>query len=143
MKLEDSVEKNYVIDGQQRLTTLYQFATNKLRLVDSEEAAYLSPQSVHYANKTLDELPVAYQQAFKKYRLAVIKLRNLGDTRLEVFRRINQGGTPLSGQDIRLAYYGEDCAATAFIRIAGIYDPSRTAAQRFLATAKAMGIEYP
>jgi hypothetical protein len=143
VKLENSVEKNYVIDGQQRLTTLHQFSSNKLRLVDSEEAAYLSPQSVHYAKKTFDELPAPYQQAFKKYRLAIIKLRNLGDTRLEVFRRINQGGTPLSGQDIRLAYYGGECSATTFIRIAGIYDPDRAAAQRFLATAKATGLEYP
>jgi hypothetical protein len=143
VQLENSVENNYVIDGQQRLTTLQEFFSNKLRLVDSDEAPYLSPHSVHYANKTFDELPLPYQHAFKKYRLTVIKLRNLDDMRLEVFRRINQGGTPLSGQDIRLAYYGGECAATAFIRIAGIYDPDRAAAKRFLSTAKAKGLEYP
>lgn len=64
--LERGVEKNFVVDGQQRLTTLSQFHKNKLRMVDSDDASYLSPHSVHYAAKTFDELPSAYQQAFKK-----------------------------------------------------------------------------
>ena len=96
--------------------------------------------------KTFDELPLAYQQSFKKYRLAVIKLRSLGDMRLEIFRRINQGGTPLSGQDIRLAYYGSESPSLALIRLAGVYDPERPAAERFLAEngpAKSLGVEYP
>jgi hypothetical protein len=142
--LEDGVEKNEVIDGQQRLTTLYDFFRNKLRLVTSEEAPYLSPNSVHYAGKTFDELPAAYQHAFKRYRLAVIKLRNLGDMRLEIFRRINQGGTPLSGQDLRLAYYGERSPSLALIRLAGVYDPERQASKRFLESAKTtFGVSYP
>src|SRR5436309_10028092 len=102
--IEESIEKNEVVDGQQRLTTLFDFYQNRFRLVDSDEAPYLSPNSIHYAGKPFDKLPQAYQQAFKKYRLTIIKLRQLGDMRLEVFRRINQGGTSLSGQDIRLAY---------------------------------------
>jgi hypothetical protein len=86
----------------------------------------------------------AYRQAFKKYRLAVIKLRNLGDMRLEVFRRINQGGTPLSGQDIRLAYYGGKSPSLALIRLAGVYDPDRQAAFRFLKSAgEQYGLSYP
>jgi hypothetical protein len=142
--LEKGVEKNQVVDGQQRLTTLYDFFKNKLRLVDAQDAAYISPHHALYANRTFDELPPAYQQAFKKYRLTVIKLRNLDDMRLEVFRRINQGGTPLSGQDIRLAYYGEKSPSLAFIRLAGIYLPNRQAAGRFLKTAKEVyGIEFP
>lgn len=139
-----SVEKNYVVDGQQRLTTLNEFSTNKLRLVDSQDAAYISPDSVHYAGKTFDELPQAYQQAFKKYRLTVIKLRNLGKMRLEVFRRINQGGTPLSGQDIRLAYYGGQSASIAFIRIVGVYDSNKFSGQRFRETTKAsFNLDHP
>lgn len=136
VNVESAVEKNDVIDGQQRLTTLFDFSKNKLRLVDSQDAPYLSPNSIHYAGKTFDELPAAYQQAFKRYRLAVIKLRNLGDMRLEVFRRINQGGTPLSGQDIRLAYYGDKSPSLALIRLVGIYDRTRLAANRFLVSAK-------
>src|SRR5262249_44273181 len=81
--LDSSVEGNAVIDGQQRLTTLYEFYNNKLRLVEGSLAPYLSPNSVHYAGKTFDELPAAYRQALKKYRLTIIKLRDLGEMRLE------------------------------------------------------------
>lgn len=142
--LEGGVEKNYVVDGQQRLTTLDQFYNNELKLVDSDDAPYLSPNSIHYAGKNFRNLPLAYQQAFKKYRITVIKLRNLGDMRLEVFRRINQGGTPLSGQDIRLAYYGIDSPSLALIRVAGIYDHDKPASRRFLERSKNnFNIDYP
>ena len=74
----------------------------------------------------------------------MIKLRDLEGMQLEVFRRINQGGTPLSGQDIRLAYYGDQSPAVAFIRLAGIFDVEREAAQRFREGARARyGFEDP
>lgn len=140
----DGVERNQVVDGQQRLTTLKDYYDRKFRLVDSNDAPYISPNSVHYAGKTYDELPKVYQQSFERYRLAIIKLRDLRDMRLEVFRRINQGGTPLSGQDIRLAYYGDNSPSLAFIRIVGIYDANRQASQRFVRTAGTKyGIVYP
>ena len=63
--------------------------------------------------------------------------------RLEIFRRINQGGTPLSGQDIRLAYYGEKSASLILIRLAGVYDPNREASKRFLERAQEIGLSYP
>ena len=144
VSVEAGLERNEVVDGQQRLTTLYDFYKNKFPLVDSQLAPYLSPNSIHYAGRTFEELPPAYQQSFKKYRLAVIKLRNLGEMRLEVFRRINQGGTPLSGQDIRLAYYGDKSPSLAFIRLTGVYNPERLAAKRFLTNAKSLfGLDYP
>jgi Protein of unknown function DUF262 len=141
---ELGLEKNQIIDGQQRITTLNQFFQGRFKLVDSGEAAFISPNSLHYAGKYYAELPAVYQQAFKRYRLAVIKLRDLKGMRLEVFRRINQGGTPLSGQDIRLAYYGESSPSLAFIRLVGIYDGQKQAAQRFRTTAKAKyGLDLP
>jgi hypothetical protein len=141
---DDGVEKNSVVDGQQRLTTLQEFWNKKFRLVKSDDAPYLSPQSTHYAGKTFDELPLAYKQAFKKYRLTVIKLRDLGNLRLETFRRINRGGEPLSGQDIRLAYYGENSRSVLFLRLVGIYDKARPGAQRFLAGAKdSFHLDFP
>jgi hypothetical protein len=74
----------------------------------------------------------------------IIKLRDLKDIRYEVFRRINQGGVPLSGQDIRLAYYGESSPSLAFIRLVGVYDSARDAAKTFQKNAKDdFGIEYP
>jgi uncharacterized protein with ParB-like and HNH nuclease domain len=56
--IEESGEKNEVIDGQQRLTTLFDFYQNRFKLVASDEAPYLSPNSVHYAEKTFKGLPV-------------------------------------------------------------------------------------
>jgi hypothetical protein len=144
LRRADGLEINQVIDGQQRLTTLDQFYQGKLRLVSPDDAPYISPNSVHYAGKTFDKLPPVYQQSFRRYRLAVIKLRDLNDMRLEVFRRINQGGTPLSGQDIRLAYYGEASPSLAFIRLVGIYDAERHAANRFFANAHTKySLSYP
>ncbi len=84
VKVEGGIERNEVVDGQQRLTTLFDFFNDDFSLVDSQDAPYLSPNSVHYAGKRFKELPQAYQQAFKKYRLTVIKLRNLEHMRLEV-----------------------------------------------------------
>lgn len=142
--VEDGLERNDVIDGQQRLTTLFDFYEDHFALVGSDDAPYLSPNSIHYAGRRFSELPEAYRSAFRRYRIAVIKLRNLGDMRLEVFRRINQGGTPLSGQDIRLAYYGERSPSLAFIRVAGIYDTERRASHRFLASARTRyGLVHP
>ena len=58
--------------------------------------------------------------------------------RLEIFRRINgrinEGGTPLSGQDIRLSYYSES-PTIRFIQLAGTYDNDRTGAKRMLANS--------
>ena len=141
--MESGIQKDDVVDGQQRLTTLSAFYKNDFEMVGSEDAPYLSPHSVHYARKRFNELPEAYKSAFKRYRLTIIKLRDLGDMRLEVFRRINQGGTPLSGQDIRLAYYGKDSRSLSLIRLAGVYDRNRSAAQRFEESAKKLGVEYP
>jgi hypothetical protein len=137
------IETNEVVDGQQRLTTLQEFAKNKFRLVEHDDAPYLSPMSVLYAGKTFDEIPAPYQQAFHKYRLSIIKLRGLSDVKLEVFRRINQGGTPLSGQDIRLAYYGDGSPSMALIRVVGIYDPARTYSNRILDALQRHGIAHP
>ena len=51
---------------------------------------------------------------------------------------------PLSGQDIRLAYFGERSPSLAFIRLTGVYNPDRLAARRFLDNAKSLfGLDYP
>lgn len=144
VSLRDGVEVNEVVDGQQRITTLNDFFENKLRLVDSDDAPYISPFSIHYAGKTFHELPIQYQKSFKNYKLSIIKLRNLGDMKLEIFRRINQGGQPLSGQDIRLSYYGDTSPSVAFIRLIGIYDKGRRSSNRTIESVKLnYGFNFP
>lgn len=62
--------------------------------------------------------------------------------KLEVFRRINEGGTPLTGQDIRLAYYSQS-KSVFFIRLAGIHSDSESA-QRMIEEGKnRKGIAHP
>lgn len=144
VSLNDGIENNEVVDGQQRLTTLDDYYQGNFPLVPADDAPYISPNSVHYATKKFKDLPKQYQQAFLKYRLSIIKLRNLGDMKLEIFRRINQGGTPLSGQDIRLAYYGDTSKSVVFIRLVGIFDKERVSSKRSIETAKTKyGLEYP
>jgi hypothetical protein len=142
-RMEGGRKVDDVVDGQQRLTTLQDFRMGRLRLVSRDDAPYISPNSSHYAGRLYDELPETLRETFESYRLPIIKLHNLGDMRLEVFRRINQGGAPLSAQDIRLAYYGSQSPTVAMIRIVGIHDTQRASSQRFFESAGKMDVAYP
>jgi hypothetical protein len=126
-----------VIDGQQRLTTLNEFFSKKLRLVAYDKAEYIGESSIHYAGATFDKLPVSFKNTFESYKLPLIQLPyDLKESiRLEIFKRINEGGTPLSPQDIRLAYYGE-CKPVTFIRLCGIYDKNRPGSYRMIESAQ-------
>ena len=102
--------------------TIEKFKNNQLRLSNSSDVVYLTPQSIHYAGKTYEELPEEYQNTFDDYPLSIIYLpENLSlTTKLEIFRRINEGGTPLTSQDIRLSYYSTS-KRVQYIRRVGIY----------------------
>ena len=141
--------KYEVVDGQQRLITLREYYANKLRLVGSDEADYLGYRSAYYAGKTFEEVKKEYPryaQAFENFLLTLIKLpQGIEDsTRREIFRRINQAGTPLSAQDIRLAYDGS-CRPVTFIRLAGIDSLEREGAKRMIQSAqsKHTGLQWP
>lgn len=106
---EDEQGDSEVIDGQQRLTTILQFAKDEFIISDEESIDYLLPNAVQYRGKKFNELPNELKKIFNRYPLTIIYLPKsmpLG-IKLEVFRRINEGGTPLTGQDIRLAYYSQ------------------------------------
>ena len=96
-----------VIDGQQRLNTILKYESDKFRLNADDDIHYLSPQSIHYSGKKFSELPRKFKTVFRRYPLTIIYLPPRLDlrTKLEIFRRINEGGTPLTAQDIRLSYY--------------------------------------
>lgn len=132
-----------VVDGQQRLTTILKFRRGELSLSGDDEVIYLAPQSVHYKGKSYDDLPEAYQRAFDDYTLSIINLPegiDLG-TKLEIFRRINEGGTPLTAQDIRLSYYSTS-NTVFFIRLAGLHSESEYM-QRVASAAEKRNITNP
>lgn len=127
-----------VVDGQQRLTTLVAFSNNEFSLSKSDECPYYGSSS-HYAGKNFAQLAEVWQRAFRRYNLTLVTLPETVDLslRLEIFRRINEGGTPLSGQDIRLSYYSQS-PCVRFIQAVGIFDCSRQGAQRMIE-----GLGYP
>lgn len=126
-----------VVDGQQRLTTLLAFFSNDFTL-SKDECPY-SLNSSHYAGKKYKELADVWQRAFRRYNLTLVNLPSTMDLslRLEIFRRINEGGTPLSGQDIRLSYYSES-ACVQLMQVIGIFDRSRPWATRMI-----QALNYP
>ena len=130
-----------VIDGQQRLNTIQKFENDKFSLETANDINYLSPQSVHYSGKKFSELPAKFKTVFNDYPLTIIYLPprlDLG-TKLEIFRRINEGGTPLTAQDIRLSYYSES-KSVYFVRLAGIYAETPSA-QRMIEAASKKGVD--
>ncbi|MEI2577652.1 DUF262 domain-containing protein [Scytonema sp. PRP1] len=140
---EDDNGDSEVIDGQQRLTTILQFSKNELKISDDDSIDYLLPQAIQYRGKNYNELPNDLRKIFNKYPLTIIflpKSMPLG-VKLEVFRRINEGGTPLTGQDIRLAYYSQS-KSVFFIRLAGIHCDSESA-KRMINSAQERGITNP
>ena len=120
---EDEDGNNEVIDGQQRLNTIWQFADDKFTISNNSSIEYLAPLSALYAGKKFSQLSQKLKTIFNTYPLTIIYIpKSIPlQTKLEIFRRINEGGTPLSGQDIRLAYYSQSKAVT-FIRLVGIHD---------------------
>lgn len=132
-----------VIDGQQRLNTIQKYANDQFRLNSDDDINYLSPQSVHYSGKRFSELPEKSQNVFWRYPLTIIFLPPGLElsTKLEIFRRINEGGTPLTAQDIRLSYYSES-KSVYFVRLAGIYADTPSAI-RMIEAAYNKGVQNP
>ncbi|KOR35112.1 hypothetical protein AM228_20135 [Planktothricoides sp. SR001] len=132
-----------VVDGQQRLTTILDFIKDRFSLSQDESIDYLLPQSVQYKGKNFSDLGDKLQRIFNGYPLTIIYLPSTMplSIKLEVFRRINEGGTPLTGQDIRLAYYSQSETVT-FIRLCGLHADSESS-KRMIEAAKKRELSNP
>lgn len=138
-------ERRYVIDGQQRLTTIQEFHGDRFALAGEADVEYAENVGPIVQGKKFSELPPAIQTQLRRYVISFIVLPKGMDLslRLEVFRRINEGGVPLSAHDLRLATFGES-ERVAFIRIAGIFDTKREGSRRMMEAAHArFGFEFP
>jgi hypothetical protein len=100
-----------VIDGLQRLSTIFQFV-GILKDIDGqlvaplvlEETDYLpSLDGKHWEGPDESSFSRAQRIDFKRAKLEVkiIKKTSDPDTKYELFQRLNTGGTPLSDQEIR------------------------------------------
>jgi hypothetical protein len=85
-----------VVDGVQRLTTLYRFARNEETLSDLE---YL----YHLEGHRFDGLDSLLKRRFQQTQIFVnvIEPQTPDDVKFDVFKRINTGGSPLTPQEIR------------------------------------------
>ena len=124
-----------VIDGQQRLNTIQKYANDEIDISDDDRIDYIVPDSSLYRGKKYSQLSNELQRVFRLYPLTIINLPDKLElsTKLEIFRRINEGGTPLTAQDIRLSYYNSK--SVYVIRLAGIHSDS-SAAKRMKIYAK-------
>jgi len=132
-----------VVDGQQRLTTTLKYANDEFAISNNEGIVYLSPQSIQYVGKRFSELSQKLKNVFNDYPLTIISLPSDLEfgTKLEIFRRINEGGIPLTAQDIRLSYYSES-ASVYLIRLAGLHSDNASAG-RMIEAASFKGVSNP
>lgn len=85
-----------VVDGVQRLTTIYNFMKNRDRLFDLE---YLKDNN----NNRFEDLDPLLRRRFQQTQIFVnvIEPQTPDDVKFDVFKRINTGGSPLTAQEIR------------------------------------------
>lgn len=95
--LETKNIKREVVDGQQRIRTILDFASGKLRL---------SSRSKNFSGKTYNTLEDDIKASFLSYALSVDHLMNASDADvLEVFARLNSYGVTLNNQEKRHAEF--------------------------------------
>lgn len=99
-----------VVDGQQRLSTILDFMSDKWALISMSEKSY--PVSDGYRGvigKRYSDLPSNLQDLIWNYPLAVQELRGWGDVEIRaLFRRLNYVVERLSKQELRHSqYFGE------------------------------------
>lgn len=89
-----------VVDGQQRLRTLFDFVNDKL---------VLGPKAGEYQGKRYSDLDPDDQDAFLAYRLTCEQLINASDDDvLEVFGRINSYAVPVNEPELRNAQFDNE-----------------------------------
>ena len=93
---QDSDFKLDVIDGQQRIFSIYRFMDNQLKLRDLEVLQELN-------GKASFEIPSTLRRKIETYTLRCVIVTNDSDPeiRFEVFERLNTNTMPLNSQELR------------------------------------------
>jgi len=89
-----------VIDGQQRLFSIYRFLDNQFPLTQLEVLKELNDKRFH-------ELPTKTQRQLKTHTLRCILITNEShpDIKFDVFERLNTNTVPLNAQELRNCVY--------------------------------------
>ncbi|MDO5751079.1 MAG: DUF262 domain-containing protein [Rothia sp. (in: high G+C Gram-positive bacteria)] len=105
--VEQSDNKKLVLDGQQRLTTLYRFM-NAEDEYKAKDLQYVSDEYKGYSFKTLPE--DLKNKFIDTYLSAVIVKSSPNPDDMsaiyQIFERLNSGGSQLTPHEIRVALYG-------------------------------------
>lgn len=96
---QDTAGNMQVVDGVQRLTTISRYATNNEPLVGLEYLTHLEGKTLTGLDKVDKLLKKRFQQT--QIFANIIEPQTPDDVKFDVFRRINTGGSPLTGQEIR------------------------------------------
>ena len=87
-----------VVDGQQRMRTLFDFINGKIRLSRLPESPW--------SGKTFSQLDEPHRQALQMYKFHVYQYQNVSDqVILEIFARINTYSVVLNAQELRNGKY--------------------------------------
>lgn len=104
------ITQREVVDGQQRLRAILEFASGKLRLTS---------KAPNFKGKTYGELSIDDQEKFLSYKIPVVQLLNATDAEvLEVFARLNSYSVKVTPAELRHAEFSEPVKWS-------IYDTSR------------------
>jgi len=107
---EKESQKLLVIDGQQRLKTIFGFLRNNFP--DSKSPFYLNAVNPKWENKSFSDLNESDKRRFNDSVLRAIIVEQLdpndNTSIFHIFQRLNTGGTTLNAQEIRnCTYQGE------------------------------------
>ncbi len=100
---EQELNRYEVMDGQQRLSAILDFYSNDLELTGLEHWPELN-------GRTYEKCPTKIQRGLDRRRLSAVVLlaesdrslnKSPNDIRLQVFKRLNTGGTALNAQELR------------------------------------------
>lgn len=110
--LQEKGDNEFIVDGQQRINTIWKFGENKLELSDKHSKDIIMNAKNKEKNngkgaKRYSELAKYWQDIFDSYPLPVIYLKDYNDEEIrDLFRRL-QHGKPLIPGEILNAYLGD------------------------------------
>ena len=88
-----------IVDGQQRLRAILEFASGKIRLTS---------KAPKFRGKTYSDLTDDEKEVFLAYRVPVVQLINASDAKvLEIFSRLNSYSVKVTPAELRHAEYSE------------------------------------
>jgi hypothetical protein len=95
-------KRNYreVVDGQQRLRTIQEFAHDELVLTN---------RAAEFSGKKFEDLDIDAQTQFLSYQIGAVQLINASDdVVVDVFKRLNSYGLSVNAQELRHGKYNSE-----------------------------------